>query len=429
MKYYSTNRNASPTTYGEAVIRGLAPDFGLYYPEEIPLMPKGLIGSGKSLHEISFEAIKHFVGAEISNSELQSIVENVLNFPLPIVEIDQDIFSLELWHGPTAAFKDVGARFLSRNLSYFLRNEDKEVIVLVATSGDTGSAVASGFLNVDGIKVVILYPQGKVSEIQEKQLTTMGNNITALEVNGTFDDCQKMVKQAFNNEELRQQLNLSSANSINIARFLPQMFYYFWAYEQLTNKQKPLAFSVPSGNFGNLTAGLFAKKMGLPVHQFIAATNANNVVPEFLETGIYRPRPSIATISNAMDIGDPSNFVRITELYDNNLASIRNDITGLSFTDDDSKSTMKAVFNEFNYITDPHGALAYKGLKNWMVKNGGQGIFLETAHPAKFIDVVENAIENKIEIPNKLNEYLKKEKKSILIGNKFEELKTFLLNF
>jgi threonine synthase len=335
---------------------------------------------------------------------------------------------LELWHGPTAAFKDVGARFLSRNLSYFLRNEDKEVIVLVATSGDTGSAVASGFLNVDGIKVVILYPQGKVSEIQEKQLTTMGNNINALEVKGTFDDCQKMVKHAFNNDELRQQLNLTSANSINIARFLPQMFYYFWAFEQLNNKQKPLAFSVPSGNFGNLTAGLFAKKMGLPVHQFIASTNANNVVPEFLETGVYRPRPSIATISNAMDIGDPSNFVRISELYNNNIEEMRKDLTGFSFSDDDARNTMKAVYNEFNYLTDPHGALAYKGLKKWMAKNGGQGIFLETAHPAKFIDVVENAIENKIAIPEKLNEYLKREKKSILIGNSFEELKTFLLN-
>jgi threonine synthase len=276
--------------------------------------------------------------------------------------------------------------------------------------------------------VVILYPQGKVSEIQEKQLTTMGNNITALEVKGTFDDCQKMVKQAFNNDELRQQLNLSSANSINIARFLPQMFYYFGAYEQLNNKQKPLAFSVPSGNFGNLTAGLFAKKMGLPVHQFIASTNANNVVPEFLETGVYRPRPSIATISNAMDIGDPSNFVRISELYNNNIEEMRKDLTGFSFSDDDARNTMKAVYNEFNYLTDPHGALAYKGLKKWMVKNGGQGIFLETAHPAKFIDVVENAIENKIAIPEKLNEYLKREKKSILIGNSFEELKKILLN-
>ncbi len=428
MKYYSINRKSPAVNFGEAVVRGLAPDYGLYYPEEIPMLPSGLIGTGKTLHEICFEAIKLFIGSEISNSVLQSIVEDVLNFPLPIVEVEKDIFSLELWHGPTAAFKDVGARFLSRNLSYFLRNEDKEVIVLVATSGDTGSAVASGFLNVDGIKVVILYPQGKVSEIQEKQLTTMGNNITALEVKGTFDDCQKMVKHAFNNDELRQQLNLTSANSINIARFLPQMFYYFWAFEQLNNKQKPLAFSVPSGNFGNLTAGLFAKKMGLPVHQFIASTNANNVVPEFLETGVYRPRPSIATISNAMDIGDPSNFVRISELYDNNIEVMRKDLTGFSFSDDDARNIMKAVYNEFNYLTDPHGALAYKGLKKWMAKNGGQGIFLETAHPAKFIDVVENAIENKIVIPEKLNEYLKREKKSILIGNSFEELKTFLLN-
>ena len=426
MKYYSINRKSPAVSFSEAVVRGLAPDYGLYYPEEIPRLQNGLLGTGKSLHEISFEAIKRFIGNEIPTSELQTIVEDVLNFPLPIVQIEKDIYSLELWHGPTAAFKDVGARFLSRNLSYFLRNENKEVIVLVATSGDTGGAVASGFLNVDGIKVVILYPQGKVSNIQEKQLTTMGNNITAIEVMGTFDDCQKMVKQAFNDDELRGKLNLSSANSINVARFLPQMFYYFWAFEQLNDRKKSLAFSVPSGNFGNITAGLFAKKMGLPVAQFVAATNINDVVPEYLKTGIYRPRPSIATISNAMDIGDPSNFVRIRELYDDKLESIQKDLVGFSFSDEDSRFSMKSIYNQFGYITDPHGALGYYAAKKWLACNDGQCIFLETAHPAKFLEVVEDAIETKVNIPNTLKECMDKAKIATRMDNSFEVLKRFL---
>lgn len=426
MKYYSINRKSPAASFSEAVVRGLAPDYGLYYPEEIPVLQNGLLGTGNTLHEISFEAIKRFVGNEIPASELQSIVEEVLNFPLPIVQIEKDIYSLELWHGPTAAFKDVGARFLSRNLSYFLRNENKEVIVLVATSGDTGSAVASGFLNVDGIKVVILYPQGKVSNIQEKQLTTMGNNITAIEVKGTFDDCQKMVKQAFNDDELRGKLNLSSANSINVARFLPQMFYYFWAYEQLNDRKKPLVFSVPSGNFGNITAGLFAKKMGLPVAQFVAATNINDVVPEYLKTGIYRPRPSIATISNAMDIGDPSNFVRIRELYDDKLESIQKDLVGFSFSDEDSRFSMKSIYNQFGYVTDPHGALGFYAAKKWLASNEGQCIFLETAHPAKFLEVVEDAIEVKVNIPDTLKECMDKAKIATRMDNSFEVLKRFL---
>jgi len=426
MKYYSINRKSPAASFSEAVVRGLAPDYGLYYPEEIPELQNGLLGTGNTLHEISFEAIKRFVGNEIPASELQSIVEDVLNFPLPIVQIEKDIYSLELWHGPTAAFKDIGARFLSRNLSYFLRNENKEVIVLVATSGDTGSAVASGFLNVDGIKVVILYPQGKVSNIQEKQLTTMGNNITAIEVKGTFDDCQKMVKQAFNDDELRGKLNLSSANSINVARFLPQMFYYFWAYEQLNDRKKPLVFSVPSGNFGNITAGLFAKKMGLPVAQFVAATNINDVVPEYLKTGIYRPRPSIATISNAMDIGDPSNFVRIRELYDDKLESIQKDLVGFSFSDEDSRFSMKSIYNQFGYVTDPHGALGFYAAKKWLAGNDGQCIFLETAHPAKFLEVVEDAIEVKVIIPDTLKECMDKAKIATSMDNSFEMLKRFL---
>ncbi len=427
MKYYSTNKKADAVSYEEAVVRGLAPDKGLYFPERIEALPKGLIGNEKSLHEIAFEVAKRFVDGEIPNAKLQEIVEETLNFPLPIVEVEHGVYSLELWHGPTCAFKDVGARYLSRNLSYFVRNENKEVTVLVATSGDTGSAVANGFLKVQGINVVILYPKGKVSEIQEKQLTTMGHNVKAFEVNGTFDDCQAMVKLAFNNAELRSKLNLSSANSINVARFLPQSFYYFWAYEQLKDKNKPLAFSVPSGNFGNLTAGLFAKRMGLPVNKFVASTNTNDVVPEYLQTGVYRPRPSISTISNAMDIGDPSNFARILELYNHKLEAIRNDMVGYAFFDDDSRNAMRNVYKEQDYIMDPHGAIAYAGLKKWMDKNGGQGIFLETAHPAKFGDVVELAIEAKVEVPERLQEYLKREKKAIALGNTFEELKALLL--
>ena len=427
MKYYSTNKQAPAVSYEEAVVRGLAPDKGLYFPERIEALPKGLIGNGKPFHEIAFEVAKRFVDGEIPSAKLQEIVEQTLNFPLPIVEVESHVYSLELWHGPTCAFKDVGARYLSRNLSYFVRNENKEVTILVATSGDTGSAVASGFVGVEGIKVVILYPKGKVSEIQEKQLTTMGQNISALEVNGTFDDCQAMVKLAFNDAELRSKMNLSSANSINVARFMPQSFYYFWAYEQLNDKKKALAFSIPSGNFGNLTAGMFAKRMGLPVDKFVASTNANDVVPEFLQTGIFRPRPSVSTISNAMDIGDPSNFARIQELYNNNLEAIRNDMVGYAFSDDDSRNAMRKVYQELNYVMDPHGAIAYAGLKKWMHQNGGQGIFLETAHPAKFGDVVEPAIEAKVQVPERLQEYLKREKKALLIGNTFAELKAVLL--
>ena len=427
MKYYSTNKISPAVSYEDAVVRGLAPDKGLYFPERIDTLPQGLIGNEKPLHEIAYEVAKRFVDGEIPNAKLQEIVEETLNFPLPIVEVEKDVYSLELWHGPTCAFKDVGARYLSRNLSYFIRNENKEVTILVATSGDTGSAVASGFLGVQGIKVVILYPKGKVSEIQEKQLTTMGQNIRALEVNGTFDDCQAMVKLAFNDAELRSKMNLSSANSINVARFLPQSFYYFWAYEQLQDKKKALAFSIPSGNFGNLTAGMFAKRMGLPVNKFVASTNANDVVPEFLQTGVYRPRPSVSTISNAMDIGDPSNFARIQELYNNNLDAIRNDMVGYAFSDEDSRANMKSLYRDFKYLADPHGAIGYAGLKKWMNENGGQGVFLETAHPAKFLDAVEPAIGAKVEIPQRLQDYLKREKKAILIGNTFEELKAVLL--
>ena len=428
MKYYSTNKISPVVSFEDAVVRGLAPDKGLYFPEEIKKLPKGLIGNNNSIHEIAFEVAKGFVDGEINDDRLQTIVEETLSFPTPIVPIEKDVFSLELWHGPTCAFKDVGARFLARCLSYFVQKESRKVTILVATSGDTGSAVANGFLGVEGIDVVILYPKGKVSKIQEQQLTTIGHNIAALEVNGTFDDCQRMVKSAFNDESLYGKMNLSSANSINVARFLPQSFYFFGAYEQLEDKKKPVAFSIPSGNFGNLTAGLFAQQMGLPVEKFIAGTNVNDVVPEFLKTGVYRARPSISTISNAMDIGDPSNFARILELYNNDFEAIKNALSAYAYTDKETAVAVKDIMDRTGYLAEPHGAIGYLALKEYQKQSDCQGIVLETAHPAKFHDVVEPILNQKIEIPERLQEYLSRKKEAVLIDPNYEALKSYLLN-
>ncbi|MEY5041817.1 MAG: hypothetical protein RLZZ414_1370 [Bacteroidota bacterium] len=428
MKYYSTNKISPAVSFEDAVVRGLAPDKGLYFPEKIGTLPKGLIGHNNSIHEIAFEVAKLFVDGEIDNQKLQTIVEETLAFPTPIVNVEKDVFSLELWHGPTCAFKDVGARFLARCLSYFVQRKERKVTILVATSGDTGSAVANGFLGVEGIDVVILYPKGKVSKIQEQQLTTIGHNIAALEVEGTFDDCQKMVKLAFNDESLTNTMNLSSANSINVARFLPQSFYYFSAYEQLEDKKKPVAFSVPSGNFGNLTAGMFATRMGLPVEKFIAATNVNDVVPEYLKTGVYRARPSIPTISNAMDIGDPSNFARILELHKGNLASIQNEMVGYAYTDEETAAGVKYIMDTTGYLSEPHGAIGYLALKEYMKTSNCQGIFLETAHPAKFGEVVEPILNTPVAIPERLQDYLSRKKEAVLIAPEYEALKSYLIN-
>ena len=428
MKYYSTNKISPAVSFEDAVVRGLAPDKGLYFPEKIGTLPKGLIGHNNSIHEIAFEVAKLFVDGEIDNQKLQTIVEETLAFPTPIVNVEKDVFSLELWHGPTCAFKDVGARFLARCLSYFVQRKERKVTILVATSGDTGSAVANGFLGVEGIDVVILYPKGKVSKIQEQQLTTIGHNIAALEVEGTFDDCQKMVKLAFNDESLTNAMNLSSANSINVARFLPQSFYYFSAYEQLEDKKKPVAFSVPSGNFGNLTAGMFATRMGLPVEKFIAATNVNDVVPEYLKTGVYRARPSIPTISNAMDIGDPSNFARILELHKGNLASIQNEMVGYAYTDEETAAGVKYIMDTTGYLSEPHGAIGYLALKEYMKTSNCQGIFLETAHPAKFGEVVEPILNTPVAIPERLQDYLSRKKEAVLIAPEYEALKSYLIN-
>ncbi len=431
MNYYSTNNKNLKVSLREAVIQGLAPNNGLYMPETIPDLPASFFESlyQLSFQEIGFQVAKNLIGNDIPTNELKRIVDHTIQFDAPLVEIEKNIFSLELFHGPTLAFKDFGARFLSGLLGFFANQQDKEITILVATSGDTGSAVANGFYNVPGTKVIVLYPSGKVSDIQEKQFTTLGGNITALEIKGTFDDCQRLVKQAFMDEQLKRKLFLTSANSINIARLIPQSFYYFYAYSKLKERQKPFVFSIPSGNFGNLTAGLIAKRMGLPIHRFIAATNQNDVVPTYLRTKSFSPRPSVQTISNAMDVGNPSNFARMLDLYQSDFESLSSDVTGFHCSDEQTIQVMKEVFKSQNYILDPHGAVGYLGLKEYLKSNpDSTGIFLETAHPAKFKEVVENAIGQSVEMPERLNSFLEKEKQSKKMKGSLDELKEFLLS-
>lgn len=429
MIYFSLNHNAPEVSFKEAVIKGLAPDKGLYFPKEIHKIPNLFFESIQDLDHvtIAYEAIKQFVGKAIPETDLKAILKDVLNFDFPIVTIENNIASLELYHGPTMAFKDVGARFMARCLGYFNKhNTDKKVTVLVGTSGDTGGAVASGFLGVEGVEVVILYPSGKVSDIQEKQLTTLGKNITALEVNGTFDDCQAMVKQAFLDEELKEKRNLTSANSINIARWLPQMFYYFFAYKALKHKSKKLVFSVPSGNYGNICAGMMTQKLGLPIAHFITGTNANNVVPDYLNTGHYNTKSSVATISNAMDVGAPSNFVRIEALHDNDFEALKNNLSGYSYSDTETIEAINHLYSKHNYIADPHGAIGYLALKSYLATNkNAQGVFLETAHPIKFLPVIPKAIADKMTIPPQIEAILHLKKHSTTISN-YEQLKTYL---
>lgn len=429
MKYRSTNNKSAKASFKDAVIKGLADDKGLFFPMEIPKLPDAFFKKlpELSISEIAFEFLKPYVGNDLPDNELKELLSDALNFDIPLVEVKPGIFSLELFHGPTLAFKDVGARVMARFLSKFA-DKNKKVTILVATSGDTGSAVANGFLDVEGIDVVVLYPKGMVSNIQEKQFTTLGKNITALEVNGTFDDCQRMVKEAFTDKELNEKMQLSSANSINVARFLPQAIYYFYAYAQLKDKSKPVVFSVPSGNYGNLTAGLIARRSGLPISKFIASANINKVVPEYLKTGIFETKPSVSTISNAMDVGNPSNFVRIQELYNYSWAKIKEDIKAFSFTDEQTRKIITEVHKETKYTLDPHGAVAYLGLSEYLKNNEASGIFLETAHPAKFYETVEKQIPEKVNIPKRLKNYLEKEKKSIEIGNSLDDLKDVLLN-
>lgn len=429
MKYYSLNKKAPNTSFKEAVIKGLAPDKGLYFPESITPLPASFFENidDLSYEDIAFEAIKQFVSPNIPEAVLKTIISETLSFDFPIVEINDKVSTLELFHGPTMAFKDVGARFMARCLAYFNRDNTEEITVLVATSGDTGGAVANGFLGVKGVNVVILYPSGKVSDIQEKQLTTLKQNITALEVDGVFDDCQDMVKRAFLDEELTSKMQLTSANSINVARWLPQMFYFFFAYKQLHKTHKNTVFSVPSGNFGNICAGMMAQQLGLPIQHFIASNNENNVVTEYLTSQLYQPKPSVQTISNAMDVGNPSNFIRIQEIYKNNFEALKSNLSSYSFSDNDTRKALKELYTDFSYVADPHGAVGYLGCKAYLKNHdNAHCVFLETAHPTKFLEVVEAVIQKNIDLPPQIEAVMDKEKVSIPIAH-YDELKTVLL--
>ncbi|MDC0357879.1 threonine synthase [Oligoflexia bacterium] len=431
MRCYSTARQSEPVSIQAAIMKGLAPDGGLYMPETIPLLSKNFFEnlSTMSFQDIAWQLARPYLEDEVAASVLEEIVHTAINFDAPLVRLADNLFILELFHGPTLAFKDFGARFMARLMSHFCRGEDSELTILVATSGDTGSAVAHGFYNVAGINVVVLYPSGKVSELQEKQLTTMGGNITTLEVQGTFDDCQKLVKTAFVDQELAQRMQLSSANSISIARLLPQTFYYVYGFGQLRSENAQAVFSVPSGNFGNLTAALFAKHMGLPVQRFIAATNVNDVVPQYLKSGVFEPRASVQTISNAMDVGAPSNFARIQDLYKASQEALCADVWGSAYTDDETKAVIKSVFDQYRYTLDPHGAVGFAAFSDYLKEEPtAKGIIVETAHPAKFIDVVETVLGIRPEIPERLASCMSKAKQATLISTEFEPFKELLLN-
>lgn len=431
MQLYSTNNPNHIVSLEEAVFKGLPPDNGLYMPTNIPTLPKSFFDTieNLSMQEIAFEVTKTLLKGYISDVDIKKIIDEAITFTAPAVQVHDNIYSLELYHGPTLAFKDFGARFMSKLMAYFLEKQASNINILVATSGDTGGAVASGFYKTNGIKVTILYPSGKVSTLQEKQLTTLGENITALEIDGTFDDCQKLVKTAFLDAELTQKLNLSSANSINIARLIPQSFYYFNTYAQLKKLGKPIVFSIPSGNFGNICAGLMAQKMGLPVHHFVASVNANDTFVQFLKTGEYKPKPSVATLSNAMDVGNPSNFVRIFELFGKTADGVRNAVSGFSYDDDITRKITREIYNKTGYLMDPHGAVGYLGLMDYLKtqKTELTGVFLHTAHPAKFIDTFEPDLKSKVEIPFELSKLADKPKVSIKMANNFGDFKAFLL--
>ncbi|MDR1633164.1 MAG: threonine synthase [Dysgonamonadaceae bacterium] len=431
MNYYSTNKQSPAVGTQEAVVKGLAGDKGLYMPERIPVLPPSFFGkiSEMNFWEISCEVASAFFGEDVEPSVLKEIVYDTLSFDTPLVKVTEAVYSLELFHGPTLAFKDVGARFMARLLGYFVNQQGLEhVNVLVATSGDTGSAVANGFLGVKGIHVYVLYPKGKVSAIQECQFTTLGRNITALEIDGTFDDCQALVKTAFMDKDLNEKMRLTSANSINVARFLPQAFYYFNAYVQLRRLGvgENIVVCVPSGNFGNITAGLIAKKMGLPVKRFIAANNRNDIFLQYLLTGLYNPKPSVQTLANAMDVGDPSNFARILDLYGHSHQTITEIVSGFACSDEMIRETVETCYREMGYLLDPHGACGYRALKNSM-QAGETGVFLETAHPAKFKDTIESIIGQTVEIPPKLQEFMKGKKQSIELSKDFSEFREWLI--
>jgi threonine synthase len=429
MQYYSLNNKAPMASFETAVRKGLAPDKGLYFPEKITPLDSSFFENLEqfSNSEIAFQAIKQFVGSEIPESELKNIVKETLNFEFPIVAIENHISTLELFHGPTMAFKDVGARFMARCLEYFNKDNDKEVTVLVATSGDTGGAVANGFLGVKGVKVVILYPSGKVSNVQEQQLTTLGQNITAFEVEGTFDDCQDMVKKAFLDSDLTTKKELTSANSINVARWLPQMFYFMFAYKQLKQNNKPLVFSVPSGNFGNICAGMVAQKLGFPFPHFIASNNENDVVTRYLSSKKYTPLATVQTISNAMDVGNPSNFIRIQALHNNDFQALKSNLSGYRFSDEETREAIDSIYKSTGYITDPHGAVGYLGCHNYLKLNPDvHTVFLETAHPTKFLDVVQPLVPEVVELPPQIKAVMGRPKNAKSIVN-YADFKANLL--
>lgn len=434
MNYYSLNKQAPSVPFDEAVIRGIAPDKGLYFPERIPQLPASFFETIETLskEEIAFQVMKPFIGDTIDDISLKEIVADVLSFDFPLVEIEDNVATLELFHGPTMAFKDVGARFMARCLGYFLkkRNQKEEVTVLVATSGDTGGAVARGFYEIPGIKVIILYPSGKVSDVQEKQLTTLGKNITALEVDGSFDDCQAMVKKAFLDTEITTCRQLTSANSINVARWLPQSLYYLFAYKELKKqgKAEDIVFSVPSGNFGNICAGMVAHMMGMPVTQFVAAVNSNTTIPRFMHSGSYDPYPSIATISNAMDVSDPSNFVRVLQLFENDRHVLSTTFSSYSYCDGATRAAMLDLYKNHQYIADPHGAVGYLGLKAYLEKSpSSYGVFLETAHPVKFLPAVEPVVGKIVELPEQIKVLMNAEKVAIPIST-YEGLRKYLVD-
>lgn len=432
MKYYNLKDSQEQVNFKTATIKGQGKDKGLFFPENIPQFDEKFIQnlSQYSDEELAYQCMRSFINDEISSEELKKIITETISFDIPLKKINDNISILELFHGPTLAFKDIGARFMSRCLSYFLKDQDKKVTVLVATSGDTGGAVADGFYNLPGIDVVILYPKNRVSPVQEKQLTALGKNIYALEVNGSFDDCQSLVKQAFSNEEINSQLFLTSANSINIARWLPQQIYYLLALKQWQQLEKELpVICVPSGNFGNICAGLLAHVRGLPAEHFIAACNSNDIIPQYFKTGNFNPKKAVATLSNAMDVGDPSNFVRILELFNNEFDALKNKVSACTIDDQKTMQTITDVYEKHQYILDPHSAVAFASLEQYLKENPGKkGFILGTAHPVKFPEAVEKAVKTKIEIPASLNDLMKKEKKTIEINSDFEELRRFLLS-
>jgi threonine synthase len=433
MNFYSTNNPHHIVSLKDAVVKGLAPDQGLYMPTEIPVLTEEFFENlpNMSFREIGYEVIGALFSDDLTQDQIKELVDHTLAFDAPLVKVEEDVYALELFHGPTLAFKDFGARFCSKLMAILMEGEERKIRVLVATSGDTGSAVANGFFKVKGVEVIVLYPKGKVSELQEMQFTTLGENVTALEVDGVFDDCQTLVKQAFSDAELNQKMLLTSANSINVARWIPQCLYYFYAFSRLPKNNKKLAISVPSGNFGNLGAGILAERMGLPIDTFIASTNVNRVVPDFLEGNPFQSKPSVATISNSMDVGNPSNFSRLLALYGNDEKLFRSKVKGFYFDNQDTQRAMVQIKEETGYIMDPHGAVGFLGLRNYMKMNPGEyvGIFLETAHPAKFKSVVDETLGIDLPIPERLMAFMKGKKQVLEMGNSFGEFKSFLTTY